>query len=395
MFHFALLTHLQGMLPSFLHDLETLSQMDCGTFNKIGVNRVGRFMRKKLEDIGLKVETYNEDTLGDSLIARLRGNGRTRLLLLGHLDTVYPEGWCKEHPFFVEGDIAHGPGTADMKAGLLVGVYTLAALRAIGFSEFAEIAFVLNSDEEISSPTSRWLIEREALKCDAALVLEAGRENGDIVSARKGLARFDLHIRGRAAHAGTEPERGRSAILELAHQIITLHALNERIPQATVTVGVVAGGTASNTVAAEASAQIDIRAVDHTSLTAMIAALHECATQTIVPETTVTLVGGIVRPPMEKTVATEQLAKWYQEVAQQIGISLQDVRTGGVSDANITSTIEAPTLDGLGPVGGLDHSPDEYILISSIVPRMILLAELIRVICTHSVEKRGEVRHDE
>src|SRR5205823_2410118 len=192
----------------------------------------------------------------------------------------------REQPFRMEGDVARGPGTADMKAGLLSGLYALDALRTVGFDRFAEIAFVLNSDEEVGSPTSKPLIEREAQECDAVLVLEAGRENGDIVSARKGVAQFTLHVHGRSAHAGVEPQKGRNAIVELAHQIVALQALSGTVPGATVNVGVVQGGTRPNVVPAEASADLDVRAVDRASLDAIIAAIRARIAHTTVPETT-------------------------------------------------------------------------------------------------------------
>src|SRR2546429_9466679 len=177
------LAYVQSRLDVFLHDLAALSGMDCGTYDKAGVDAVGRMMRQKRERIGLAVEVYDGGALGASLVARWRGRGGARVLLIGHLDTVYPQGWPREQPFRVEGDVARGPGTADMKAGLLAGLYALDALRATGFDRFAEMAFVLNGDEEVGSPTSKALIEHEARECDAVLVLEAGRENGDIVSA--------------------------------------------------------------------------------------------------------------------------------------------------------------------------------------------------------------------
>jgi len=217
---------------------------------------VGRDVRARLESLGLEVETHEGGDRGDTLVGRWRGAGRARLLLIGHLDTVYPPGWPREHPFHVEGDSARGPGTCDMKAGVLVGLYALDALRHAGFDDFAEIAFILNGDEEVSSPVSSAVIAREARGRDAVLVLEAARENGDIVSARKGFAQFDLHVQGRAAHAGVEPEKGRHALLELAHQIVALQALNGTIPGATVNVGVAAGGMRRNIVPDEARAEL-------------------------------------------------------------------------------------------------------------------------------------------
>src|SRR5919204_5225944 len=166
------LAYVQARLDLFLSDLAALSGMDCGTYDKAGVDAVGHVLREKLERMGLAVEVYDGGALGDSLVARWRGRGGARVLLIGHLDTVYPQGWPREQPFRLEGDVARGPGTADMKAGLLAGLYALDALRAAGFDRFAEIAFVLNSDEEVGSPTSQPLIECEAHGRDAVLVLE-------------------------------------------------------------------------------------------------------------------------------------------------------------------------------------------------------------------------------
>ena len=375
------LAYLRPKQDLILAELATLSLMDCGTDNKPGVDAVGRVMRARLESLGLDVEAHDGGERGDILVGRWRGAGRARLLLVGHLDTVYPLGWPREHPFHVEGDIARGPGTCDMKAGVLVGLYALDALRAASFDDVAEIAFILNGDEEVSSPVSSAVIAREALGRDAVLVLEAARENGDIVSARKGFAQFDLHVQGQAAHAGVEPEKGRHALLELAHQIVALQALNGTIPGATVNVGVAAGGMRRNIVPDAARAELDVRARDAGGMDAIIAALRARTARTTVSDVTVTLEGGVVRAPMEKSAASARLVAWYQEAARALGFAVQDAATGGGSDANNTAALGAPTIDGLGPIGGLDHSPHEYITISSVVPRTAMLAGLIARIC--------------
>ncbi len=376
-----LLDLLQPRLDAFLRDLAMLSNTDCGTYDKAGVDAAGRAMQEKLAASGLTVERHDGGALGDTLVARRRGRGTARVLLIGHLDTVYPVDWPGAHPFAVDGDTARGPGTADMKAGLLAVLYALDALRDVGFEGYDEIAFVLNSDEEIGSPSSKELIAREARGRDAALVLEAGRANGDIVSARKGSAHFDLHVVGRSAHAGVEPEKGRSAVLELAHLVVALHALNGTVPGATVNVGVVEGGTRRNVVADAASALIDVRARDKDGLDRIIAAIHAVVATPTVPDTVATLTGEVTHPPMERTAASERLIGWCQEAARDAGFDVADAATGGGSDGNTTAALGIPTLDGLGPVGGDAHNPGEYILVSSIVPRVAMLAGLIRRIC--------------
>ena len=379
-----LLDLLQTRLDSFLRDLAMLSHIDCGTYDKAGVDAAGRALQEKLEASGLAVERHDGGALGDTLVARRRGRGRARVLLIGHLDTVYPVGWPAAHPFAVEGDTARGPGTADMKAGLLAVLYALDALRAGDFDDYDELAFVLNSDEEIGSPGSKDLIAREARGRDAVLVLEAGRANGDIVSARKGSAHFDLQVTGRAAHAGVEPEKGRSAVLELAHLVVALHALNGTVPGATVNAGVVQGGTRRNVVADRASALIDVRARDEDGLERIIAAIRALTAAPTVPDTVTTLAGAVTHPPMERTAASERLIGWCREAARDAGFDVRDTATGGGSDGNTTAALGVPTLDGLGPVGGDAHNPGEYVLVSSIMPRTAMLAGLIRRICQHA-----------
>lgn len=381
---------LEAKRDQFLNELAHLSMLDCGTHNKSGVDHVGQYMQAKLVTLGARVETVSHNILGDTVIGRWHGTGTARLLLIGHLDTVYPDGWVEAHPFQIEGDRVRGPGTADMKAGLLAGCYAVEALHSVGFSNYAEITFLLNSDEEIGSPSSKGLIEREAQERDAVLVLECGRENGDIVSARKGIVHYELAVQGRAAHAGVEPERGRHAILELAHQIIAFQALNGYAPGVTVNVGVIGGGTKSNVVPAEARAEVDVRAADRAGLEGVIAALQRSVRQLTVPGTMAILTSTTTRPPMEKTAGTARLVRMCQAVANSLGFTINDAATGGTSDANFTSAIGVPTLDGLGPVGGLDHSPSEYILLSSIVPRTALLAGLIHAIARGGGNSDGE-----
>ena len=368
---------LRSRLDQYLRDLALLSGMDCGTYDKAGVDAVGGVLRARLEALGATVETHGGGDMGNSLVAHLTGRGGARVMLLGHLDTVYARGWPAEHPFHIEGDRAFGPGTADMKGGLLAGLYALEALLDSGDGDFGEIVFVLNSDEEIGSPSSRELIEREARGRDAVLVLEPGRENGDIVSARKGLAALDLSVSGRAAHAGVEIQKGRNAVLELAHQIVALQALNDPARGVSVNVGVAQGGTRRNVVPAEADAQVDVRAFDRAALDATVASIYQNATRVTVPDTIVTVHGGISHGPMEKTAATERLLEWCRAAALDAGFELRDAATGGGSDGNTTAALGVPTLDGLGPVGGRAHSPDEYIEIPSIVPRIAMLAGLI------------------
>jgi glutamate carboxypeptidase len=302
-------------------------------------------------------------------------------LLIVHMDTVFSDGTAAERPFTIRDGRAYGPGADDMKGGLLCGLYALDALRAFdgddGSLPFAELTFVANPDEEIGSPSSTPVIRRAAENVDVAFILEAARANGSIVSARKGIADYVLEITGRAAHAGVEPEKGRSAIVEAAHKTLALTALNGRWPGVTVNVGVIQGGSRSNVVAAQATLEIDVRGVTRTEMEEAHAAIEEIVESTSVPETTATLRRRTQWWPMEKTPATAALANRAIALGRRLGLEFSDTSTGGASDANTTSGMGVPTLDGLGPVGGLAHSSEEYLEVESIESRTTLFAALL------------------
>ncbi len=245
---------------------------------------------------------------------------------------------------------------------------------------FERLVFVANPDEEIGSPSSTPHIVEQAADMDVALVLECARANGDIVSARKGIVDLRLAVHGRAAHAGVEPEKGRSAILEAARIVRAVHELNGRWPGVTVNVGVIAGGTRPNVVAESCSLEIDVRATEREALETAEAEIRRIAEATEVPDTTVEF-GEMARWwPMEKLERSGRLVDHAKSVATALGFELADAATGGASDANTTSGLGVPSLDGLGPIGGNDHAPAEYLEVDSIVPRTTLLAGLLLAI---------------
>jgi glutamate carboxypeptidase len=373
---------------AYLEDLRTTVGIDCGTFIPVGVNQVADLMQRRFEQSGWSVERRphrpgeGEKQLGDALVARLPGgvphaDGGRRILLIGHMDTVFPEGTVAERPFRVEGTRALGPGVADMKDGLLAGLYATRALQDAGLDGFDSITYVCNPDEEIGSPFSAAVIREQAVSADVCFVLESARENGAIVSARKGVRDFHVRYGGRAAHAGVEPERGRSATLQAAHATLALHELNGRWPGVTVNVGVLRGGTRPNVVAEGCELEVDMRAPTQALYDEAIAEVERLASEVTVPEVSVEIRSRSNFAPMERTEATARLVEQAQAIAAELGFDLKDAATGGASDANAVAAMGVPTLDGLGPVGGDPHSASEWLDLDSVVPRVTLLAGLI------------------
>jgi glutamate carboxypeptidase len=366
--------------PRFLVELERLVNIDCGSYTASGVNEVADFVADALRELGANVRRVpheperGDHQLGDLVIGQLNGSG-PRLLLIGHMDTVFDPGTAAARPYRSSGGRAYGPGVTDMKAGLLAGLHALGALLEAG--EPPSVTFVANPDEEIGSPFSTPFIRELAPEHDAALVLECARANGDIVSSRKGIADYHITFVGRAAHAGVEPEKGRSAILEAAHQVLALHALNGQWPSVTVNAGVIEGGTRPNVVAERCEIKVDLRAATVDAFDAAAAEVERIAASPTVDGVSLTVERIAGHPPMEKSAASARLVDLAISIAGDLGFALADAATGGASDANTCAALGVPTLDGLGPVGGDDHSVDDWLDLSSVEPRTLQLATLI------------------
>jgi glutamate carboxypeptidase len=366
----------------YMSRLERMVNVDCGSFTPEGVNRVADMCVSMFEDWDWSSERIahrppdGERQLGDLVIGRIGGGALTRTLMIGHTDTVFDDGTAAERPFRIEGDRAFGPGVSDMKAGLLTAFFAVRALQDAG-ARFGELTFVCNPDEEIGSPFSGPHIKELAAGADVALVFEGARRNGDIVSARKGVSDITVTMHGRAAHAGVEPEKGVSAILEAANKIVSLHALNGRWPGVTVNVGILRGGTRTNVVAERCELMLDLRAEQGDLLDEATAEiLRICETSTVEGVTSEVLVRGWHRP-MEKKGRSAELAELAKSCAKEAGIEVEDASTGGASDANTTSAAGVPTLDGLGPVGGDEHAPGEWISLDSVGPRIAMVAGML------------------
>jgi len=306
------------------------------------------------------------------------GTGRPpgQILILGHLDTVYPLGTLAKMPFRISGGRAWGPGTFDMKAGLAIALAAVDALKSTGLTPHKRLVFFWNSDEEIDSKSSRHLIEREALRSDAVLVLEpAYGSDGRLKTARKGVGTVEIAVTGRAAHAGLNPEAGINAVHELALQTARLMKMNDPRRGVTAQVTVASGGTVSNVVPESALAQVDLRIskmADAARLERKLRSLRP-----ILRGARIRVSGGINRPPLERTPAVRGLFRRAQALMRQIGAPLEECFAGGGSDGNFTAAIGIPTLDGLGAVGEGAHSSREHVIIRSLPERAALLAGLL------------------
>lgn len=369
--------------PAFVEALREMVNVDSGSYTPAGVNRIADLCEKRFRDHGWQVErrphvpATGEPQLGDLVIGTRTGTGSSRILMVGHTDTVFDEGTVAERPFRVEGSVARGPGVSDMKGGLLTGFFATEVLAAAGFDGFGTITYVCNPDEEIGSPFSGPVIRELAPAHDVALVLEGARENGDIVSARKGITDYEVTFLGRAAHAGVEPERGRNAVLAAAHATVALHELNGRWPGVTVNVGVARGGTRTNVVPERCVLHIDLRSPELATLEEAEREVARICHLPTVPDVEIEIASHGWHRPMEKGSRAQQLVDDAVAVAAELGFELRDAATGGASDANTISSAGTPTIDGLGPIGGDDHGPAEWLDLDSVVPRVALLAGIV------------------
>jgi glutamate carboxypeptidase len=376
----AIHTFLTAELDHYLSDLRTLAAIDSGPHDRAGANRVNDWLAGRLQALGFTVTRRPHEKVGDTLQATLTGSGTANILLLGHSDTVFPAGTAAARPVTIDGPKLLGPGTCDMKAGLLTGLYASAALQQIGFEEFGTLTYLCVADEEL--PT-RWSIPdiREAVRGqDAVLTLEAARENGDIVTARKGNAVMRIAAHGHSAHAGVEPEKGRNAILGLVRRLDEVAATARPDDGITVNLGIINGGSMTNVVPDRAEAALDIRSFDNAGLEETRARIEAVFDRPDPAGIQFTLTYEAVSPPMPRTPAIAHLEGLAQQAAAELGFTVHGASTGGAADAAFAAEAGVPALDGLGPVGGLDHSPDEYILLDSIVPRTAMLARLLMLI---------------
>ncbi len=342
---------------------------------KEGVDRVGRLLTEQLTTCGMDMEVIPGEKLGNQLVFRspaTRKSGK-QLLLVGHMDTVFPQdssfNWYKD-----DGQLVKGPGVIDMKGGLVVAVSAIRALYHCGLLDTIPLAFICNSDEEIGSPESVPLILAEAEKSFAAMVFECGGLDGELVTGRKGKTGYRLDVSGRAGHAAFAGRDKASAVLELAHKTIALEKLNDPDRGIVVNVGVVQGGMGPNSVAEKARAEIDTRFLTEEDAGRVAGEIAGIAGSSTISGTSGVLLQTSSRPPMEQSENNRALFALVRDQAESMGITVVEELRSGVSDANTIATVGIPVIDGMGPVGGSDHSDREYMIRSSLPEKSRLTA---------------------
>jgi glutamate carboxypeptidase len=355
--------------------LAELVNIDSGSYDKAGVDAVGRRLIAFFEENGLVSSTEPDETFGDAIHVRLDDtlSNERSIVLMGHRDTVFPKGEVGRRPFYTEGGRAYGPGVADMKGGLVVNAFVLAAFKRFGGAP-APLAGLVTGDEEIGSPSSRPVIERLARGARCVFNSEPGRPSGNVVTGRKGGVFLRVEVAGKAANSGGNFEKGISAIGELAHKIVAIHRLTDLERGVTLNVGTVKGGQSVNTTAPSAEGQIDLRYVRPQDRSTTLAALQEIVDRPTVPGTTAKLEVRGEFLPLTQSPASETLFAAYRDAAKDAGLEVAGEFSGGCADSGFTAAVGCPTLCSTGPVGGNAHTPEEYLEIDSLVPRARALA---------------------
>lgn len=373
----ATLEHARALTDEFVAFLSSLARVESPTDRPETIEGVLALLAPPLEELGYEVRRIRGRTTGDHLYARPRARrrGAPAQLLVGHTDTVWPLGTLERMPVRVVDGRLHGPGTLDMKGGLAMMLFALRILRAIGREPEVTPVLFINADEETGSPDSEPWVRRLARAVDRALILEpAMGADGLVKTARKGVGNFDVIIHGRAAHAGLEPDRGVSAIVELSHVIQRLQALGDPERGTTVNVGVVSGGTRTNVIAPVARAGVDVRVTsieDGRRVEEAVAAIEPT-----LPGARIEVSGGVRVPPLERTPRNRALWEQVRAAGGEVGLDLRETMAGGGSDGNTTSLFTA-TVDGLGCIGDGAHADHEHIVIEPTMERCALLARLL------------------
>jgi glutamate carboxypeptidase len=358
-----------------LDNLKRLVELESPSSDKAAVDRLIDHLQSEIELRGGSVDRRKQSDFGDILIARFGTGDQKPLLVMTHVDTVWPVGTIERLPWRIEDNHAFGPGIFDMKASAAMMLTSLDVINDLGLQK-RPITWIINTDEEVGSPMSRPILEALARESELVLCLEPPvPPDGALKTERKGVGMFRMTIEGRASHAGADHEAGISAVEELARQIQWLHGLTDYERGTTVNVGVISGGTKRNVVAAHAEALIDLRVTSMAEADKLVPMILNA--QPAVAGTTITVVGELNRPPMERTDAIATNFQRVREIGCTLGLDLKEASTGGGSDGNFTAAIGVPTLDGLGCNGHGGHADDEHIEVDKIDERVALIAALL------------------
>lgn len=366
---------------ALLNDLATFVNIDSGSTYEPGLKKFQGLLVERLKELGAEVETYpvNKPQAGDNIVATFRGTGKGTILILAHADTVWAAGTVEKRPFSMDDKRAYGPGVSDEKGGIVNGLYALKILKEMGFQDYERITFAINPDEERSSLESRDLIMQLAKEHKYTLSLEPGIPGDAVMNWRKGIGRLTMEVSGRNAHAGIEPEKGRNATVELAHQILQLSNLSDAKKMTTVNWTLLdKTKTPVNVIPDYAWAQADIRVLYPDEYDRIMKDVDQISKKHLVADTKVKFNLFKGRPPFAKNDKTDALVAYLQKIyAEELGLKLGIEGSGGGSDANYAAIVGSIAVDGLGIVGGGDHTPDEYIELKSIEPRLYLLTRII------------------
>ncbi len=365
--------------PDQLKLLEQAVDIDSGTGDVEGGRKVQTLLIPELKAAGATIEMVPAEAPGlpDNLVATFTGTGKSRILMIGHIDTVFGPGTVAKWSYHVEGDRARGPGVSDEKGGVIEGVYALKLIHDLGFKNFGKITFLIETSEERGSPGTRNLIMKLLADADVELNMEPGDPPDALTVWRKGSATFHVDVKGRPAHAGVAPQDGRNAAVELLHQMSGLEVFPHSGPGTTVNLTILQAGSRANIIPEDASAQINVRVRELAEFDRVEAVLKKNAQTTVIPDTTVTVSREAAYPPLPNNAATDALAARAQAIYGPLGKTLGLSGNGGASESALAASVGVPALDGLGPVGGDFHSDKEWMDLTSVTPRLYLLTKLI------------------
>lgn len=366
----AILDWLAGQHDAMVSLLEEVVNIDSGSYDKAGVDAVGERFRRFFEEEGIPTNTHPREVYGDAITVEVAGAGGSNkpIVLMGHRDTVFPKGEARRRPFRIADGRAYGPGVADMKAGLVMNAFVLAAYHRFGGAP-APLLGLITSDEEIGSPACRSIIEETARGARAVFNSEPGRPSGNVVTGRKGGVFMECTVTGKAAHSGGAFQDGISAITEVAHKIVALQAVTDIATGVTLNVGLVSGGQSVNTVAPSALIGIDLRYVEPPQRAAAMATIEAVVATATVPGTSAELAIKGEFLPLVQDPASRDLFDGYRAAMGELGTRVEGEFAGGCADSGFTSAVGCPTICSVGPIGGRAHSPEEYLEIASLVPR--------------------------